>query len=268
MRILISVDIEGVTGICSWDETELGTNTYSYFQKIMTQEASACAQTLIDLGVEEVYIRDAHDSARNLIPDLLPEQAKLIRNWSNAPCDMMDGINLNMDGVIFIGYHSPARSEGNPLSHTLTTSLNHIKINNQVVSEFLINAYYAQTLGVPVIMVTGDENLTNLVKKENPLIETVTTNIGMHGAIITKHPNIVLSEIKIATAKALKTLKHSKNSLNIPLPSEFEVEIHFRNHQKAYRASFYPGAYKIKDDKTGFKSHSFDDVLRFIMFTS
>lgn len=267
MKIFISVDIEGICGICNWDETTLNKPDYSYFQQEMINEVIACCQALHKNGVDEIYVRDAHDSARNLIPSSLPDYVKLIRGWEGSPCDMMAGLDESFDGVILLGYHSPSRSNNNPLSHTLSTSINHIKFNGKVASEFLINTYYAKTLGVPVIMVTGDEGLMKTVKEENNLIETVSTFKGLHGAIETKHPSLIQKEIETKTSKALENLKQSKDSLFVVTPRMIETEIHFRHHQEAYFASFYPNAYRINSDKTAYKSKNFMDILKFIMFT-
>lgn len=267
MKIFISVDIEGICGIANWDETTLNHPDYNYFRQEMTNEVIACCKALKENGVDEIYVRDAHDSARNIIPDQLPEYVKLIRGWQGSPCDMMAGLDKSFDGAILLGYHSNARSANNPLSHTLSTSVNHIKFNNKLASEFIINTYYAKTLNVPVIMVTGDEGLTKIVKEENSLIETVASFKGLNGAIETKHPIIVQKEIGEKVTKAIQNLKQSKDKLFVVMPRMIETEIHFRHHKKAYSATFYPNAYRINDDKTGFKSKDFMEVLKFLMFT-
>lgn len=267
MKIFISVDIEGICGICNWDETTLNHPDYPYFQQQMIDEVNICCQALHENGVDEIYVRDAHDSARNLIPSKLPKYVKLIRGWQNSPCDMMSGLDESFDGVILLGYHSPSRSNHNPLSHTLSPSINHIKLNGKIVSEFILNTYYAKTKQVPVIMVTGDLGLTKTVNDENSLIETVSSFTGLHGAIITNHPSVINDEISHKTILAINKLKNNKNNLFINMPRMIEAEIHFRTHQEAYYASFYPDAYAINADKTAYKSNDFMDVLKFIMFT-
>lgn len=268
MKIFISVDIEGVCGICNWNETTLNKLDYSYFQQEMINEVITCCQALHESGIEEIYVRDAHDSARNIIPSALPEYVKLIRGWEGSPCDMMAGLDESFDGVILLGYHSPSRSNNNPLSHTLSTSINHIKFNGKIASEFIINTYYAKTLNVPVIMVTGDEGLIKSVKEENNLIETVSTFKGMHGAIETRHPFLINQDIYNQTIKAIANLKKEKDNLFVIIPRMIETEIHFRTHQEAYIASLYPDAYPINADKTAYKSKNFMDILKFIMFTT
>lgn len=265
MKIFISADIEGVTGICDWNETELNLPDHDYFRHQMTKEVVACCEGLFKAGVNDITVRDAHDSARNILPDLLPKGVKLIRGWTEGPCDMMAGLDESYDGVIFIGYHSPARSSGNPLSHTLMTSFNHIKLNNEIVSEFLLNTYYARIFDVPVIMLTGDDNLTSIAQDEKLNIETVATNVGMHGAVMARQVDDVCDEIKEKAVKAIYLLNEKKSKL-IEMPKSFTCEIHFKQHKKAYKASFYPGAYQVESDKTGYSSDEYLDVLKFIMF--
>lgn len=267
MKIYISADIEGICGIQHWDETSKQHPDYAYFQQEMTNEVIACCNALHECGVTDIYVRDAHDYARNLLLDKLPVDVKVIRGWEQSPCDMMAGLDETFDGAIFIGYHSPSRSAGNPLSHTLNTNINHIKINDKVVSEFILNAYYAKQKQVPVLFVSGDVNLTNQVKKENDNIQVVATNKGMHGAIVTQHPDIIQKKIYEKTKEAIHMLKtHPKNDLFVMIPKSIETEVHFKSHQKAYRASFYPGAYLRNDDKVVHQTTNFNDTLIFLMF--
>ena len=156
MKIFISADIEGVNGIHSWKETEKKHAEYVRFAKQMTQEVSAAAQAAKDAGATYILIKDAHDSAMNLIPEDLPEYCELIRGWDGGLCSMMSGLDETFDAAIMIGYHSPARSNGNTLSHTMSTDIVDITCNNKPISEFHINTYYAQSLGVPVVFVSGD----------------------------------------------------------------------------------------------------------------
>jgi hypothetical protein len=116
-KIFISADIEGTTGINVWPETEPPND---YFRKQMTREVSAAANSAFLNGATDIVIKDAHDSARNLIPDELPRKIRLVRGWMSDPDCMMQGLDKSFDACIFTGYHSPAGNNGNPLSHTMT----------------------------------------------------------------------------------------------------------------------------------------------------
>lgn len=267
MKIFLSCDIEGCTGVVDWDETERG-DDYELFRTIMTNEVNACIKGLKKAGVDEIVVRDAHGSARNLLIDKLDQSITLIRGWSNSPCDMMDGLDESFDGVIYIGYHSPSRSDGNPLAHSFNVSRhNHIKLNNKVMSEYHINTYYAMTKKVPVIMISGDANICNIAKKENDLVTTVPTKSGLQGATISRMPEEVYQELEEKSFEAIKVLKdHQPKDFNIYLPKTLELEIHYRKVELANKASFYPNAARLSSDKVLYRTTDINDIFKFIFF--
>ena len=85
MKVFISVDIEGITGVTSWSETILGNSDYIQFAEQMTKETVAACEGAISMGAKEIFIKDAHDSARNIDITKLPRCAKLSRGWSIHP---------------------------------------------------------------------------------------------------------------------------------------------------------------------------------------
>ena len=91
MKIYLSADMEGTAGIIDWNETTAGHPQYAYFQQQMTREVAAACEGAIAAGATEILVKDAHDSARNIIPDQLPEQTRLFRGWDSTPAMMMAG---------------------------------------------------------------------------------------------------------------------------------------------------------------------------------
>ena len=124
MKIFISADIEGVATTTLWPETEKGSEDYRLHAQQMTMEVIAACEAASEAGASEIVVRDAHEDGNNLDIWKLPENVTLIRGWSGHPYSMVYGIDPSFDAAIFIGYHSAASSEGNPLSHT--ESLNQI----------------------------------------------------------------------------------------------------------------------------------------------
>lgn len=263
MKVYISADIEGVNNIVNWDETDLKSAEYQYFRKQMTEEvASACEGAKL-AGATEIFVKDAHDSARNLILKDLPEYVKLHRGWQGCPCSMMAGLDESFDAVIFVGYHSPASSDGNPLSHTMNLRNQTVKINGVLASEFYINALYASYLGVPVAFLSGDKELTRLVKEANKNIATVATKEGCHGAVISRHPNVTNKEIKETVQEVLS--KDLSNNI-VELPKHFDLEIEYKKFNDAYNASFYPGCKLLNANTVLYSSDDYYEILRAIKF--
>lgn len=263
-KVFISADIEGVDNVLTWDETELGESEYPRYRKFMTQEVKAACEAAHECGYE-VVVKDAHDSARNLLIEDLPPYVKLHRGWQGCPVSMMAGLDSTYSAVIYIGYHSAAHTNGNPLSHTMTTSVNHVLINGKIASEFLINSYFATYNKVPVAFLSGDEALTKTVKEENDNIEVVATKKGLGGAILSKHPEQVCKEIKEGVTKALsKDL--SKNF--VMLPQSFDVDVEFRRAQDAYSRSFFPGCKYVNPNRVIYNTNDYKDfsvMMKFVL---
>ena len=93
MKIYISADIEGTTGITDWEEAGKGHPTYQEFRERMTEEVVAACEGAIEAGAKEILIKDAHDSGRNIIAGRLPDCAKLIRGWSGHPFSMVQELD-------------------------------------------------------------------------------------------------------------------------------------------------------------------------------
>ncbi|MBL4930457.1 M55 family metallopeptidase [Clostridium paridis] len=265
MKVYISVDIEGITGVTSWSETEKNHSDFDRFANQMTKEVKAACEGAFEAGASEIYVKDAHDSARNIDINELPEYVKLSSGWTGDPMCMVSGIDRSFDAALFIGYHSKAGSGTSPLAHTLNTSISHIKINDNYVSEFLINAYAAALYNVPVVFVSGDKGLIEEVILTNGNIKTLAVKEGIGGSTISIHPKKSIEDTKSLVNKALK---EDYNSCKVSLPNDFKVEIEYQKHETAYRNSFYPGVKLISPKAIEFTTNDYYEVLRLFHFVA
>ncbi|OPJ63060.1 M55 family metallopeptidase [Clostridium oryzae] len=265
MKIYISADIEGITGTTSWSETEKSLpNDYDIFADQMTNEVKAACDGAIKAGAADIFVKDAHDTGRNIKHDKLPEIAKLMRGWSGHPFSMVSGLDESFDAAIFIGYHSGGYTGGNPLAHTMNNSdVSYIKMNGEYTSEFLIHAYAAATVGVPVVFVSGDADLSREIKKVNSNIETLAVKECSGGASISIHPDKAISMTEKLVTNALS--KDLSKCL-LKLPEEFEIEIAYRDPAKASRLSYYPGVKQLSGNILYYKTENYFEVLRMFNF--
>lgn len=262
MKVFISVDIEGVTGVTAWSETTLGNSDYAQFAEQMTKETVAACEGAIAMGAKEIFIKDAHDSARNIDITKLPRCAKLSRGWTNTPDSMVAGLDETFDAAIFIGYHSAAGTDGSPLAHTMNLGNNYMKVNNERASEFLINSYIAANYGVPVVFVSGDKMLCEKAKEFNPGIETVQVKEGIGNATVSIHPYLACELIKEGVINGLKRIEACK----IAIPEKFEVEINYKEHKEAKHASFYPGVTQVDSHTVKYTATSVQEFATTRMF--
>ena len=260
-KLFISADIEGTAGIAHWDETEYGKKDYDYFRTQMSREVAAACEGVLAAGYGEILIKDAHDTGRNIIPTMLPEEAKMLRGWAKHLYIMMAGLDETFDGVAFTGYHSAAEVPGNPLSHTMNGRNNHIKINGELCSELMLNCLTASMLGVPVYFVAGDKSLCDWVRSVNPNIMTVPVSEGCGNASLSIHPNLAVRRIRETIAQAVQ---QPREACLFPMPERFAVEINFKQHYDALGASWYPGVTQTGSRTVQYESDSYMDVLRFV----
>ncbi len=241
MKVYISADIEGVTGVTNWDETELYHDAHAAAAAQMTREVAAACRGALAAGADEIIVKDGHDSARNIIAEELPEEVTLIRGWTNSPESMVAGIDETFDAVIYIGYHSGANYNGNPLSHTMNTDNNYVKINGKYAAEFDMNTYVAAHVGVPAVFISGDAQLCEHAKELVPAIETVAVKSGIGNATFNMSGAKACRLIEEGVQAGLKKIKECK----IEEPDSYEVEISFKECIHAFRSSFYPGVEQI-----------------------
>ncbi len=264
MKIYMSVDLEGICGTTHWDEVNRGNERYSEFQKQMTAEVTAACKAALEAGASEIWVRDGHDSAKNIIASELPQKTILIRGWSRHPYMMMQELDNTFDAALMIGYHSFGSSPGNPLSHTMSTRVSTLTINNQPASEFLINTYTALYEKVPVVFVSGDRALCQHGGEIIPGIQSVAVKYGAGESTVNMHPLTACEKIFASVKEAL--IKDFSDCL-LPLPEHFDVEIAYTGFQEAYKNSFYPGAKQVAPQTIRFASADYLEVLKFFLFT-
>lgn len=156
LKVFISVDMEGISGIVHGDQTTPGTSEYASGRKWMAQDVNAAVAGAFEAGATEVVVNDSHGSMRNIDPDDLDPRAVLI-SGSPKPLSMMQGIDATFAACLFIGYHAKAGTADAILDHTISGGVvRAIRVNGVELPELGLNAAIAGSFGVPVALVSGD----------------------------------------------------------------------------------------------------------------
>jgi D-amino peptidase len=259
LKVFISVDMEGITGITHWKEVSRDGKDYDYFRKIMTQETNAAIEGALAAGATEILVRDSHGSARNILPALLHKKAKLLRNWSGGPKSMMEGIDETYDGVVFIGYHAKAGTPDALLEHTMTGNVTDVSINGVSLPEAGVNALIAGVYNVPVVFVAGDQAICQQAKGLFGAVETVAVKEGIGGSAIHHHPEVAQDMIRAGVEKAFKSLdKYKPYKLTPP----YTLVLKLKREETVYRGALYPGAERTGDWEVTYKSDDLMEVIK------
>lgn len=247
MKIYISADMEGITGVIHIDQLIPGKPDYEDSRIMMTRDVNAAIEGAVEAGATEILVNDSHGGMRNILLDRLNPAAKLL-SGDNKKLMMMEGIDDTFDAAIFIGYHVRANSFG-VRAHTISgQAFTSIKINGVEIGETELNAALAGCYGVPLIMVSGDDCLRKQVHDFNPYIEFAVTKEyhGKQSAVLLP-PTVTHELIRQTTKDAIgKIHKFKPCVLNGPL----EVEIKFNNSIASYAeaAQFVPKTKRISPD--------------------
>ena len=157
MKILISADMEGATGVTWPGDVLPGTPQWERCRGMFTSDVDAAVRGFFDGGADSVLVNEAHWSMRNLLLERLDERAEMLTGRHKA-LSMVEGVQHgDVDGIAFIGYHTGAGMEG-VLAHTyLANQITGVWLNDVRASEGLLNAHVVAEYGVPVVLVTGDD---------------------------------------------------------------------------------------------------------------
>jgi len=259
MKVFISVDMEGLTTTTKFEETEPGDLAYPLHVKQMENEVLAAIEGAKAAGATEVVVRDAHNTATNIDPTVMPSGVTLIRRWSGHPYSMAYGIDKSFDAAMFIGYHSGAGRIGNPMSHTLNGNIGTLTINDVLTSEFLLYSYACALEGVPTVFLSGDKTLCEDSQHMHPNLVTCSVKDASGPATINYSTKDTLPKIRALVEKALK---QNLSSALVKLPNHFEAELRFKQQWMAEKAMWFPNVKRKSDEVVTYSSDNFFEILR------
>jgi len=262
LKVFISVDMEGITGVVHWEECSRTGKDYDYFRRVMTKETNAAVEGALEAGATEILVRDSHGSARNILIEELHPEAKLLRDWSGRYLSMMEGIDETFDAVIFVGYHAKAGTPDGTLKHTMSGTITDVKLNGISVPEAGINAAIAGYFNVPVVFLAGDNVVCDQVKDLFGDIETVAVKEGIGRANLNLHPTKARELIKEGVKKALGRLGDFKPW---KLKSPYTIDVVVKDEILAQTMALYPGAKRTGEWSASYTSYQFLDIIKFFV---
>jgi D-amino peptidase len=167
MKVFISVDMEGTSGLERLEEIFRGLPGFDRFRQLMAGDANAVVQGAIDAGADEIVVSDSHGYMCNIHPDDLVPGVRLKRGQMRRRWCQMKGLENDYDAVLLIGYHAKAGNPDAILAHTWITSFLDVRVNGQSVPEPSLNAWLAGAFGVPVVMLSGDDHV---IREASPVL--------------------------------------------------------------------------------------------------
>lgn len=243
MKVYIATDMEGVSGIVDRAQISPPGIDLRRGRKLLTEDTNAAIRGALAAGATEVVVSGGHggNGMRNIIDEDLHPAAWLISGDTRR--STAQGLDEGFSAAVLIGFHTRHGLSG-VLDHTITArDIQEIRVHGRPIGEIGLYGLAAGQLGVPVVLVSGDDRLVAETQEWFPWAIPVVVKyaIGRHAARL-MHPVRAQALIEQKTTEALRTLTAMK-PLRVPEP--VEVEIQFKRTAHADEADRIPGVERI-----------------------
>ena len=184
-KFMIRCDMEGASGIVSYLQAEPQKSEYDEGRRLFMSDLNALVAGLHDGGADEIHIYDEHFYGRNIILDQIPDYVCTYCGKPNYTRESAGGLDSSFSGLILLGFHSKAGTEGALLNHTYESDIRDLRLNGLSVGEIGIEAAVAGSFGVPLLMYTGDSEGARETKLLSPdtVCVSVKQSLSPDGAI-------------------------------------------------------------------------------------
>jgi D-amino peptidase len=255
MRLLIAADMEGISGVVSWDHVNIEHPEYQRFRRIMTQDVNAAVQGAYEGGASEVIVTDGHWNSTNILIEELDPRVHL-NAGSPSPFSMVEGVANHIDAAMFIGFHARMGTPQAILDHTWSsTRVENLWLNDRLAGETALNAALCGSFGVPVLLVSGDQAVCGEAGEwiEGVLTVQVKKALGRHAADC-----LPLAEaqrrIREGAAQAVRNFRDGAAPVPLDLAPPIQVGIEFIYSDMADRAALMPGCARIDGRKVEYSA--------------
>ena len=266
VKIFISADMEGLTGVVTGDQLGPTGFEYAAFREVMTAEVNTAIEAARAGGATEILVADSHGNMENLLLDKLPQDVQVVRS-NPRPHGMMEGIDGSFAGVIFIGYHASTTNPRGVRAHTLSSAtLADVRLGGVSMPESGLNAVLAGHYGVPVLAISGDDAAVAEAKALIGDIEgaVVKWSTGFHSAR-TLTPAAGREAIKAAVSRGMAR-RSERRPYRVTWPTELEVR--FKNYRPAEILALLPGVSRADAHSVRVTVKDAPEAARFLSFVT
>jgi D-amino peptidase len=264
LKVLISVDMEGITGVVTADQLGPTGFEYARFREFMTSEALAAVEAAKEAGATEIVVVDAHGNGENLLIERFPADVRIVRSWPR-PLMMMEGIDSTFAAAVFIGYHASTTNPQGVRAHTISSAnLAAVLLNGVEMPEAGINAAIAGYFGVPVVAISGDDAaVAEAQRLIGPMEGAVVKQAVSFHAANTLTPDagraLVKERVKAGLAKRASLRPYV-------VRGPVRLDITFKNYTPAEIVTYLPGVQRVNSHTVRFTGRDIIEVSKFLEF--
>jgi D-amino peptidase len=230
MKVFISADIEGVTGLASWSQCngpESGVYDFEFARRMMTHDVNAAIRGAKAAGATYIVVKDAHNTSKNLLLDQLEPGTRLVTGRGSGHLLMMECLDASFDAAMLIGYHAMSGVIGGVMDHSIASLRVHrMRLNGREIGEIGISAGTAAAFGVPIVAVSSDAAGCKEAENDIPGVKTAITKVSL-GRFMTQCEPPEETALRIEAAAKEGCLKRQEiKKVEYKGPFTFAVEFH------------------------------------------
>lgn len=231
MKVWISVDMEGISGLVRWADVISTGMDFQRNRRLMTADASAAIAGAFDGGATEVVVEENHgvEELCDLVLDEIDPRCRVIRGPGRPGASTMAGLDSSVGVVLFVGHHARAGSFPGIMAHTVSYErFRSVRVAGAAVGESEIMTIRAGELGVPVGLASGDQVLIAELAKRAPWIERVEVKRALSNAAADVIPPArTAALIRAGARRAVERARAGELPVyrDQPAPHEIEVEL-------------------------------------------
>jgi D-amino peptidase len=263
LRIFVSVDMEGIGGIGTGAMTSTGGKDYGVGRELLTEEVNTVVDAILAREPSaDILVNDSHGDHQNALHTRLDPRVTYIQG-SIKPLGMVQGLDGSFDGVVFLGYHAMAGDPDGFLAHTGSGSVKGLWLNDVEVGEGGMNAAFAGSHHVPVILAAGDSAATAELSAllDTETVTTKTAETPASARLI--HPERVRAMLAEGMGRSLDRLERDGFE-PLDLGEPVEVRMRFASTTHVDILMSIPGMSKVDGFTVAYSAANADEAYRLI----
>ncbi len=230
MKVFISVDMEGISGLVRWMDVSSNGIDFAVNRVAMTLDANAAIAGAYAGGATEVVVEENHGVEDLCVLDMqvIDPRCSVVRGAGRPGATTMALLNNQVGVVLLVGHHARAGSFPGIMAHTISYGgFKRVLLGGEPIGEADFFARRAGELGVPIGMVSGDQVVAEQVLAICPQAETVVIKQALgNQAAHCLAPAQARGMIEAGAKRAVeRTAAGEIPPMSTSGPYEFEVEL-------------------------------------------
>ena len=277
IKIYMHWDMEGTSGVFTREHVwywEQGVREHiaAEGRRLVTSDAALACAAALAAGADQLIVCDTHHGGGNLELDKMPSDPRITCHGRSVGLEdgkrrWMPGLDRTVDGLMLLGHHAKAGTEGAFLPHTWMGHWADFRINGQSVGEIGIEACYAGHWDIPLVLVQGDETACDEARRQFPGVVTAAVKRATTRDLCTGlDAESARQETARRVAEAVEKARTGKLRPYKPaLP--MTVAIQMKTAKVAAKAVQRPGVRRIDEHTVEARVERHCDVVKWIVGT-